>query len=170
MLLACVMCYAVAVQAQGSGDKCHVYIVDTKVGSKLQEEFFSGESNLSDAEFERRMGAAQTLFDEFTTEVAEETSTTKTYTIPNTNKVITATVYYTDEMMASKRGADSMLMAIVIGGKKLASAINAEGSVMSELTANGFDTARVKTITRIAGRELLVGMECSNSSLKDDDK
>jgi len=109
----------------------------------------------------RALSVAQTLFPEFQPMIGEEELTTKSYPFPHSNLVITASVYYTDESMASAKGADSMLVGIVVSAKAQKDAISAENNAVSEVTVNdGVDTVRAKQYIKVNGRLYLVGIEC----------
>lgn len=159
------LCCAVSTEAQReSGDKCHVYVVDAEAIRSATKDY--EESRITEKHYEERMREGQIIFDEFVTLVEEESDTTKTFSLPKLGKIITASVYYTDESMASKAGVDSVLFGIVVADKAFESAINQEGSSMSEMTFSNFDTVRLKQYISIKNRRMLVGMEC-NSGAKD---
>jgi hypothetical protein len=107
------------------------------------------------------LSVGQTVFPEFHPLVGEEEITTKTYPFPGSNLVITASLYYTDESMASAEGADSMLVGIAISPKAQRDATSAENNAVAEVTVNApQDTVRAKKHTKVNGRLYLVGIEC----------
>jgi hypothetical protein len=144
--------------AQNRRDTCHVYVVDIALGKKAFEEFRETGDSQADA---KALAVGQTIFPEFHPLIGEEELTTKTYPFPGSTLVITASVYYTDESMASAEGADSMLVGIVISPKAQRDAISAENNAVSEVTDNDhLDTVRAKRYVRVNRRLYLVGIEC----------
>ena len=155
MIVLLVFCMA---SAQARTDACHVYVVDVALGKKAIEEFHKRGNSETDA---IALTAGQTVFPEFHPLIGEEELTTKTYPFPRSNLVITASVYYTDESMASAEGADSMLVGIVISPKSQRDAISAENNAVSEVTNNDrLDTVRAKKYVMVNRRLYLVGIEC----------
>lgn len=125
--------------AQTRKDTCHVYVVEVATNGM----------------------ASQKTFPEFYPVMGEEELTTKTYPLPGSPQVITASVYYTDESMASANGADSMLVGITVAPTAQRDAISAENNAVSEVTDNDqLDTVRAKKFMKISGRLYLVGIEC----------
>jgi hypothetical protein len=144
--------------AQTRKDACHVYIVDVALGREAFEGFHETGNSEADA---KALSVGQTVFPEFRPLIGEEELTTKTYPFPRSSLVITASVYYTDESMASAEGADSMLVGIVISPKRQRDAISAENNAVSEVTDNDLlDTVRAKKYLKVNGRLYLVGIEC----------
>lgn len=128
--------------AQTRKDACHVYVVDVELARK-------------------GLAAGQKTFPEFYPVIGEEELTTKTYPLPGSRFIITASVYYTDESMASAEGSDSMLVGIVVAPKAQKEAISAENNAVSEVTDNvHLDTVRAKRFVKVNGRLYLVGIEC----------
>lgn len=145
-------------EAQTRSDVCHVYVVDVAKATRAVRSFRESGDAGADA---KALAAGQTIFAEFRPVIGEEELTTKTYRFPESNLMITASVYYTDESMASVRGSDSMLLGIVISPRGQANAISAENNAVAELTAgDNVDTARAKKYLKVKGRLYLVGIEC----------
>jgi hypothetical protein len=144
--------------AQSRGDVCHVYVLDVAKARKAAANF----NETGDAEADKKaLSVGQTLFPEFHTVVGEEELTTKTYRFPGSNLIITASVYYTDESMASTEGSDSMLVSIVVSPRPLKDALSAENNAVSELTNNDkLDTVRAKKYLRVNNRLYMLGIEC----------
>jgi hypothetical protein len=155
-----VLCSGVAV-AQAQGDVCHVYVVDREKALKANEKYRDTGDPEKDA---RAMLAAQTVFPEFRTTVGEEELTVKSYPFPGSKLFITASVFYTDESMASQRsGADSMIVAVAVANKPLKDAFAAavEKSAAAEVTYDEHtDTVRAKQYVTVRSRSYLVGIEC----------
>ena len=134
-------------------DVCHVYVVDVAKGRSAWEMEGNEQARL------KALAAAQVVFPEFTTVVGEEEQTLKTYPFPGVaNLFIRASVFYTDESMASAAGSDSMQLGVGVG-RKLGDEWPPEHA-LAEVTHTGADTARVKKYVKVQGRSYLVGMEC----------
>ena len=149
--------------AQTGADTCHVYVVDLAGSSRALKTAAESEEALAKA-----LSAAQTIFPEFQPTIGEEELTTKHYTFPGSKLVITASVYYTDESMASHgEGAfdsrnDSMLIGIVVASRGKASAIEPQvGNAITEVTYDQHtNKIRAKQHVKVRGRMYLVGIEC----------
>jgi hypothetical protein len=149
---------ALTAPAQTRKDACHVYVVDAELARKAFEEYRATGNAETDA---KALAVGQTVFPEFKPAIGEEELTTKTYPFPQGRLIITASVYYTDESMASVDGMDSMLVGIVVGPKAQRDAISAEDNAVSEVTYNEqLDTIRAKKYVKVNGRVYLVGIEC----------
>jgi hypothetical protein len=140
--------------AQSRGDLCHVYVLDVETARKAFESFSETGRIAS------RVATGQTVFPEFRSVIGEEELTTKTYPFPGQKLVITASVFYTDESMASSEGVDSMLIAVAVSEKAQKDAMSSENNAVAEVTMNQRDTVRIKKYIKINGRLYLVGMEC----------
>jgi hypothetical protein len=157
VLASLIVLFAVAITpAQTRKDVCHVYVVDVEMARKAAEDFQPTGDPQRDAK-----AAGLTTFPEFNPTIGEEELTTKTYPFPGSPLMITASVYYTDESMASATGADSMQVAIAIAPKAQTNAISAENNAVSEVTDNVHrDAVRAKQFVKVNGRLYLVGIEC----------
>jgi len=150
-----VLCTA---NAQSRNDVCQVYVLDVAKARNAATNF--NETGNAEAD-KKALSVGQTLFPEFHPVVGEEELTTKTYRFPGSNLTITASVYYTDESMASAEGSDSMLVAVVVSPKPLKDALTAENNAVSELTNNDkVDTVRAKKYLRVNRRLYMLGIEC----------
>lgn len=141
-----------------NGDYCHVYVVDVGKARKLSENLSTNTKTPSDVE---------TDFPDFRTDIGEETLTTKTYSFPNSKLIITASVYYTDESMASKKGVDSMVIGVAVSDKALEDALVANDNAFAETTFYERDTIRVKKYLKVNGRQYLLGMQCNSNGQND---
>lgn len=94
----------------------------------------------------------------------EEELTNKVFRIPGTALKVTASVFYTDESMASKAGADSLRLAIAVSKHSWSQAFVSPNNAVTEVTLSTFDTARVETNVYSGKSRLLIGMECKNKS------
>jgi hypothetical protein len=145
--------------AQSTTDDCHVYLIDMAAAQRASAAY---DAATTDEQRAQALSGGVRILGEFSAKVAEEELTTKTYPFPGSNYVITASVYYTDEMMASTKTSDSMLLGIVVADKAQESALNAPHSAVTEVTYNQFtDVVRVKTNLEIKGRSYLVGLQCN---------
>ena len=160
------LCAAGAAPAQAQGDLCHVYVVDVSKARKARDEYRDTGDPQKDT---RALAAAEVVFPEFRTVAGEEELTTKTYPFPGSRLFITASVFYTDESMASAAGADSMLLGVAVSRRALRDAFDAEDNAVAELTSAGADTARVKKYVRVGGRLYLLGLQCSRKPPPADD-
>ncbi len=94
----------------------------------------------------------------------EEELTNRVFRIPATRLMVTASVFYTDESMASKAGADSMQLALAVSNHSWSQAFASPNNAVTEITLSTFDTARVETNVRSGSSRLLIGMECKDKS------
>ena len=156
---------AFGVAAQTGADACHVYVLDL---AKSARALRTAEKADSEEALAKALAAAQTIFPEFRPTVGEEELTTKHYSFPGSKLVITASVFYTDESMASHGdGAsesrnDSMLIGITVANRAKASAIGPEaGNSITEVTYDQYtNKIRAKQHVKVLGRMYLVGIEC----------
>lgn len=156
---------ACGVAAQTRADTCHVYVLDLAKSSRALKAAEKAESEEAVA---RALSAAQTTFPEFQPKIGEEELTTRHYPFPGNELVITASVYYTDESMASHgEGAtgsrnDSMLIGIVVANRGKASAIEPQaGNAITEVTYDQYtNKIRAKQYVKVRGRLYVVGIEC----------
>jgi hypothetical protein len=147
-----------AANAQSQGDVCHVYVLDVAKARRAAETFTETGNAAADA---KALSGIQTLFPEFSPVMGEEELTTKTYRFPGAGLMITASVYYTDESMASGEGSDSMTIGIAVARGSLKNALTADNNAASEVTNNDkLDTIRAKKYLRVNGRLYLIGIEC----------
>lgn len=145
-------------EAQTRSDVCHVYAVDVAQARQAAESFRETGSAEADA---KALSKGQTVFPEFRPVKGEEELTTKTFRLPGSSLIITASVYYTDESMASAEGSDSMLVGVVMSPQPQQNAITAESNAVAEVTYDdNLDTVRAKKYMKVQGRLYLVGIEC----------
>ena len=144
--------------AQSQPDVCHVYVLDVAKAKKAVASFTETGDAAADA---KALSVGQTVFPEFFPLAGEEELTTKTYRFPSTRLMITASVYYTDESMASAGGSDSMTISVAVSPKSLKNALTAENNASSEVTSNDkLGTVRAKKYMRVNGRLYVLGIEC----------
>ena len=152
--------------AQTGSDACHVYIVDI---AKSQRAFERLRQTGNEGADDKALAAGQTLFPEFYPLVGEEELTTKHYPFPKSKLVITASVFYTDESMASHphgsfaSHSESMLIGVTVANKAKPDAISASGgqSSITEVTYDEYtNIVRAKKYVTVRGRSYLVGIQC----------
>jgi hypothetical protein len=157
---------AVDVLAQTVKDTCHVYVVDVAKASRALDDFRETGNKEADA---KALAVGQTIFPEFSPLVGEEELTTKHYPFPGSKLVITASVYYTDESMASQgqgefvSHSESMLIGVTVSARAKPDAITASAgeSAIAEVTYDQYtNKVRAKKYIRVNGRSYLVGIEC----------
>lgn len=96
----------------------------------------------------------------FTTVIAEEELTTKAFRLPRTGLFIVASVFYTDESMASEQGADSVSLELALSKSKERDVLRSLSWAQAEMPLRNFDVGRVTMLIRLNGRPQLVLMEC----------
>ena len=151
--------------AQTGKDVCHVYLVDAIKAKQALKGYGSGNE---EAEL-KALAAAQTVFPEFSPVIGEEQLTTKHYAFPGSKFVITASVFYTDESMASQgydaidSHAESMIIGVTVANRARPNATSeaaGEGAI-AEVTYDQYtNKVRAKKYIRIGGRSYLLGIEC----------
>ena len=90
----------------------------------------------------------------------EEELTHKIVNVRGTNLKAHATVFFTDESLASNAGFDSIRMALAFSEGDAEPAAN---SAIAEVTLNQFDTARVMSSTIWHGKRVVAFMECQST-------
>jgi hypothetical protein len=96
----------------------------------------------------------------FITVIAEEELTTRAFRLPGTKLYVIASVFYTDESMASERGADSVSLELLLSRGQKRDVLRSLSWAEAEMPLNGFDVGRVSMIVRVNGRPKMVLMEC----------
>ena len=143
-----------------SGDSCHVYAVDVLTAQKAFERF---KPSGDDAKDRKALEAGTTIVGTFSTKVGEEELTTKTYRLPGSRLIVTASVFYTDESMPR----DSILLGLTISEKPEPDAIGALNNAVAEAAYDDhFSVVRVKRLAIIEGRRWLIGLECRKAAGK----
>lgn len=124
-----VVFFACGAAAQTGADGCHVYVLDLAKSARALRAADKAEREGAVA---MALSAAQTIFPAFQPTIGEEELTTRHYSFPGSKLVITASVYYADESMAShgeeadSSRNDSILVGIVVASRGKASAIEPE--------------------------------------------
>lgn len=92
--------------------------------------------------------------------VGEEERISKYLRLPKTKWFVVATLYGTDESMASKSGADSFDMELSLSRRRKRNIFTSPAYASSEMPFNTFDIGRVSMIVRAGGHRQLIVMEC----------
>lgn len=96
----------------------------------------------------------------FNTVVGEEELTTRAFRLPRTALFIVASVFYTDESMASEKGSDSISLEIALSKHKQRDVLASLSWAEAELPLRTFDVGRVTMLIKVNGRSQLVLMQC----------
>jgi hypothetical protein len=149
--------------AQRKSDTCHVYVVDAKTAAQFFEKADLDALGRKPQQEQEAIAAKAgvTEYEHFHTKVGEEELTTQTYPFPKSKKIITVSIFYTDESMASTGHSDSMQLGVVVADNAYQDAIGAPDSAVAEVSYDGnTDVLRVKKNISVNGRDYLVGLEC----------
>ncbi|HEU4874909.1 MAG TPA: hypothetical protein VFT44_17530 [Pyrinomonadaceae bacterium] len=125
--------------AQRSGDNCEMYVVDVDLKKEL-------------------------MLEKFTTIIGEEELTNKSYPLSKTGLVVTASVYYTDESMASAHGNDSMILGVAVSKEALPNAFSTPNNATAEVTLATLDVVRSKMYYKVNSKTVLIGVQCSKGT------
>ena len=148
---------ASGVSAQTRGDSCHVYVVDI---AKAKRALSTADKAEGDAAIAKALSMGQTIFPEFMPTLGEEELTTKHYPFPGSTQVITASVFYTDESMASEKGSDSVMLELALSTGQKRDVLHSLSWAEAEIQLNDFEVGRVTMLVKSGGRPRLVIMEC----------
>ena len=135
--------------AQAGSDHCEVAAVEM-TGSKPANLKFSEAKKLG----------------EFDSVMAEEELTTRIYRLPGTRLFIIASTWYTDESLASEKGADSVSLELSVSAYRKRDIPRSLVFADAETPVNGFDVGRVMTMVKTGGRTQMIIMECRRSPAK----
>jgi hypothetical protein len=130
------------VSAQRGSDDCELYVVDVDLKKEV-------------------------ILEKFTTIIGEEELTNKSFPLLKTGLVVTVSVYYTDESMASRHGADSMMLGVAVSKKALPNAFSTTNNAFAEVTLATLDVVRAKTYYKVNSKNYLIGVQCSNGTHED---
>jgi hypothetical protein len=137
LFLVCLLllCVSDSLAQSSNSDRCEVAVAD--VQSKKSE-----------------------VLGSFGTVIAEEELTTKAFPLPRSSYFIVASVFYTDESMASKKGSDSVSLELALSRDKRRNVLRSLSWAEAEVPLNGFEIGRVTMLIKVNGRSQLVLMEC----------
>lgn len=98
---------------------------------------------------------------EFIPKIGEEELTNRTLRLPGTSLYVIASVFPTDESMASGQGSDSLRLGLAVLRRRLPQAFSVPNNSIAETTfSKTFDTARVETNTYGGRKRWVVRLEC----------
>ena len=100
------------------------------------------------------------LLGKFTTVLAEEELTTKAFRLPGTRLFIVASVFYTDESMASEKGSDSVMLELALSTGQKRDVLHSLSWAEAEMQLHDFEVGRVEMLVKSGARPRLVIMEC----------
>jgi len=90
----------------------------------------------------------------------EEERIIKYFRLPKTKWFVVASLYTTDESMASKSGIGSFFMELSLSGTRKRNIFTSPAFAASETPFITFDVGRVSMIIRAGGHRQMVIMEC----------
>ncbi|HYV25296.1 MAG TPA: hypothetical protein VE969_08660 [Pyrinomonadaceae bacterium] len=96
----------------------------------------------------------------FTTVLGEEELTTKAFRLPGTRLFVVASVFYTDESMASEKGSDSVMLELALSTGQKRDVLHSLSWAEAEMQLHDFEVGRVMMLVKSGGRPQLVIMEC----------
>jgi hypothetical protein len=128
--------------AQRGSDNCEMYVVDVDLKKEV-------------------------MLEKFTTIIGEEELTNKSYPLSKTGLVVTVSVCYTDESMASTHGLDSMILGVAVSRKALPNAFSTPNNAFAEVTLATLDVVRAKMYYKANSKTYLIGVQCSNGTHED---
>ena len=100
----------------------------------------------------------------FDTTIGEEVATTKVFRLPRTALFVIASVWYTDESMASNKGADSISLELTVSAKRKRDVLTSLTYADAEMPLNGFEVVRVTTKIKAGQKSFLLVMECRKAT------
>lgn len=95
----------------------------------------------------------------FDTVIGEEEPTVRAFRLPGTKLFVVASVFYTDESMASDQSYDSMSLELTLSRTARRRILRSLSFADAELPAQ-VSVGRVSLLTQAAGKPQLVVMEC----------
>jgi hypothetical protein len=135
LLCLLLLCVSDTLAQSSNSDRCEVAVAD--VQSKKSE-----------------------VLGSFASVIGEEELTTKAFPLPRSSYFIVASVFYTDESMASKKGSDSVSLELALSRDKRRNVLRSLSWAEAEVPLNGFEIGRVTMLIKVNGRSQLVLMEC----------
>ena len=95
--------------------------------------------------------------------IGEEQRINRYFRLPKTEWFIVASLYSTDESLASINGADSLDMELSLARRRRRNIFVSPAYASAEAPVNSFDVARVTMIANVGGHRQLVVLECIGS-------
>lgn len=100
----------------------------------------------------------------FNTVIGEEERTVKAFKLPSPGFFVVASVFYTDESMASEKGLDSVSLELALSRGKQRDVLRSLSWAEAEMPLSTFDVGRVSMLVKVNGRAQLVSMECKKDT------
>lgn len=97
---------------------------------------------------------------DFKPKTAEEEMTRKILDVPGTDLKVHATVFFTDESLASNAGNDSIELALAVSTASDPDKITGANGAAAEVTLHQFDATRVVTPVYAVGKKFAAVLEC----------
>ena len=104
--------------------------------------------------------------EKFTPKIREEELTNRTIAVPGSRFRLYASVFPTDESMASAKGNDSIQLALAFSSNNLKSAFDVDNNAVAETTLATLDTLRVQRATYVNHRPIMARLECWDPRLE----
>ena len=98
----------------------------------------------------------------FDTVIAEEERTVRAFRLPGTKLFVVASVFYTDESMASDQGSSSTSLELTLSRTPHRRILRSISFADAEFPTQA-QVGRVSLLTRITGKPQLIVMECRRS-------
>ena len=95
--------------------------------------------------------------------VGEEERINKYFRLPKTNWFVVASLYSSDESLASRNGADSLDLELSLARKRRRNILVSPAYASAEAPLNSFDVARVSMIAKVGGHRQMVVLECTGA-------
>lgn len=102
----------------------------------------------------------------FVPKMGEEELTNKRVELPGTGQFVFASVFPTDESMASARGADSIKLGLAMSRKRGTNAFELPNNAVAEGTLSNMDTLRVERTAYVNHTLRLTRLECWDPNLE----
>jgi hypothetical protein len=133
-------------------DRCVVKTVDV-TGVKI-----------SDFENDAAPKLKSTELGTFDTVVGEEELTTRAFRLPATRLFVVASVWYTDESMASENSYDSVSLGLSISRTPQRDILSSLQYAEAETLMKNFEVTRVTTIFKTPKHSFYIEMECRKNT------
>jgi hypothetical protein len=102
----------------------------------------------------------------FVPKMGEEELTNKRVELLGTGQFVFASVFPTDESMASARGADSIKLGLALSRKRGTNAFDLPNNAVAEGTLSNMDTLRVERTAYVNHKLRLTRLECWDPNLE----
>jgi hypothetical protein len=95
----------------------------------------------------------------FDTVIGEEERTIKAFALPGTKLFVVASVFYTDESMASQQESDSVSLELTLSRNRQRNALRSLSFADAEMPSS-VDAGRVTMLIKVNRKRQLITMEC----------